>query len=55
MASASGANKRAAWDPVGQRRAVQLQTGARVDLRLAVQQRVVAVFADEHVSQHAGA
>ena len=40
-------------DPVGQRRPVQLDPEARVNLRLAVERKVVAVFRDQHMRQQA--
>jgi hypothetical protein len=41
--------------PVGHRRAVEFDAFARVDLRLAVERKVVGVLRNQHMRQQAGA
>ena len=41
-------------DPVGERRAVEIDPVACVDLALAVQRQVIDVFRDQHMRQEAG-
>ena len=43
-----------AADPVGQRRAVQLDTVAREDLALTIERKVIAVFGDQHMGEKPG-
>jgi hypothetical protein len=43
-----------AANPVGERRAVQLDAMAREDLRLAIERLVIAIFADQHMGEQAG-
>ena len=45
--------ERSLADPAGQRRAVQVETGTRVDLSLAIQRGVLGVFGDEHMRDRA--
>jgi hypothetical protein len=40
-----------AADPIGKRRAIELDAVAREDLRLPIERRVVAIFADQHLSK----
>jgi len=41
--------------PIGQRRTVKIDLLARVDLGLAIQGKVIAIFSDQHMGQQAGA
>ena len=40
-------------DPAGQRRAVQIEAGTRLDLRLTVEGRMIGVFRDEDMGERA--
>jgi hypothetical protein len=47
--------RRRSPDPIGQRRPVQIDLLARVDPGLSVQWKVIAILADQHMGQQAGA
>ena len=44
--------ERSAPDPVGERRSVEAEALALVNLRLAVERQMVGVFGHEHMSDH---
>jgi len=46
---------RGAAHPIGQRRAMQVDLVAGVDLGLAVEWQVIAIFANQHISRKARA
>ena len=45
--------ERSLADPAGQRRAVQFETGTRIDLSLAIQRTMLGVFGDQHMGDGA--
>ena len=47
--------RRGLADPVGQRRAVEVEPLALEDLALAIERQMVGVFGDQHMRQQAGA
>jgi hypothetical protein len=39
-------------DPIGERRTIEMDPLALVDLRLAIERQVIGIFGDEHVGDH---